>query len=89
MYFDMGDVFTAIGLAVSAIGGIIARDRAMQKTIKDGEEKLHRRIDVMNSTFVRRDDLATQLARLSNDVHEIKEDIRETNRRLDAFLHNK
>lgn len=93
------------GLLVTLIGGIIARDRALTnmihqnheentKSIKDGDDVLHERInrtrDEMNNGYVRRTDLDGHLQRIEASLRELKadakEDRKETNTRLDALL---
>lgn len=78
-------VSTAIGLVV-LIGGIIVRDRQVMKTINDGDEKLHQRINRVSDTYVRRDDLNGHIKHIEQMVNQMREEQRETNRRIDALL---
>ncbi|QDP56573.1 MAG: hypothetical protein GOVbin2380_8 [Prokaryotic dsDNA virus sp.] len=78
-----------IGAAIalfSVIGGMIVRDRQVMKSINEGDEKLHERINKVQSEYVRRDDLNGHISSIEKSVHEMREEQRETNRRIDALL---
>ncbi len=72
--------------AVSLIGGIIVRDRQVMRAINEGDEKLHQRINRVSDTYVRRDDLNGHIQSIENTVNQMREEQRETNRRIDALL---
>lgn len=82
------------GLTVlSIVGGVILRDRQVMQSISDGDDKLHSRVDKVKDEYVRRDDLASHIARIEKSVDEVKDGMREqrseqqhTNERLDATL---
>ena len=74
-----------IGL-VTAVGGLIVRDRQVMKAINDGDEKLHDRINNVQANYVRRDDLNGHIQSIENNVRSMREEQRETNRRIDAVL---
>lgn len=76
---------TLIGLG-ALIGGIIVRDRQVMKAINDGDEKLHDRITKVQSEYVRRDDLNGHIQSIENSVNQMREEQRETNRRIDMLL---
>ena len=76
----------AIVAAVSMIGGIIVRDRQIMNKISEGDEKLHDRITKVQSEYVRRDDLNGHVQSIENSVNQMREEQRETNRRIDALL---
>jgi peptidoglycan hydrolase CwlO-like protein len=78
----IGEAIALIGL----IGGIIARDRQLMNTINSGDEKLHDRITKVQSEYVRRDDLNGHIQSIENSVNQMREEQRETNRRIDALL---
>lgn len=75
---------------MALIGGIVARDRQVAKTIRDGDADLHNRIDDVRDRYVRRDDLDGHLARLDATMKDLKADMKEhsatTNSRLDQLL---
>jgi len=71
---------------IGLIGGIIARDRQLMNTINSGDEKLHDRITKVQSEYVRRDDLNGHIQSIENSVNQMREEQRETNRRIDALL---
>lgn len=78
-----------IGIAiavVSLVGGIIVRDRQVMRNIVEGDEKLHQRINRVQDTYVRRDDLNGHIQSIENTVNSMREEQRETNRRIDALL---
>lgn len=74
-----------IGL-FTAVGGLIVRDRQVMKSINDGDEKLHERINNVQANYVRRDDLNGHIQSIENNVRSMREEQRETNRRIDAVL---
>ena len=75
---------------VGLIGGIIARDRQLTTLIKTGDDQLHERINRTRDDYVRRDDLAQNNARISDDLRQLREELHksreEQNRRLDVIL---
>ena len=78
----IGALIGVIGL----IGGLIARDRQVHKTIAEGDEKLSNRITRVQEQYVRRDDLNGHIQTIENSVNQMREEQRETNRRIDAVL---
>jgi len=76
---------TLIGV-VGLIGGLIARDRQVHKTIAEGDEKLSERITRVQEQYVRRDDLNGHIQSIENSVNQMREEQRETNRRIDQVL---
>lgn len=79
-------ILAVIVALIAAIGGIIVRDRQVMKSINEGDEKLHERINKAQSEYVRRDDLNGHISSIEKSVHEMREEQRETNRRIDALL---
>lgn len=78
----IGELIALVGL----IGGIIARDRQLMNKISDGDEKLHDRITKVQAEYVRRDDLNGHIQSIENSVNQMREEQRETNRRIDMLL---
>ena len=72
--------------AMAAMGGIIMRDRYVLKSIADGDEKLYTRISHFETGYVRRVDLDGHIQSLENMVNQMREEQRETNRRIDSLL---
>ena len=79
-------LFGTLIALIGVIGGIIVRDRQVMKAINDGDEKLHDRITKVQSEYVRRDDLNGHIQSIENSVNQMREEQRETNRRIDALL---
>lgn len=75
---------------VGLIGGFITRDRQMAKTIREGDEQLHQRINGVKDEYVRKDDLDQTVQRLETGMKEMRDEIRhnnsETTKRLDKIL---
>lgn len=81
-----------IGIAiavVTAIGGIIVRDRQILELIREGDDALADRLNETRDDFVRKDDLDRHIQRIERSIDEIKVDMREqrrANERVDAAL---
>ncbi len=87
MSIELTFTLIAIGLTVvGLIGGIIVRDRQVMKAISDGDNVLHVRINKVQSEYVRRDDLNGHIQSIENSVNQMREEQRETNRRIDQLL---
>lgn len=78
----IGSLMAAIGV----VGGIIMRDRHLIKSITDGDEKLHQRVNRIQTEYVRREELNQLLNGLEKSVAAIQSEQRETNRRIDRLL---
>jgi len=70
----------------ASVGGIIMRDRHVLKSISEGDEKLHVRINTFEKSFVRRADLNGHMQTIENMVNQMREEQRETNQRIDRVL---
>lgn len=79
-------LITTLVAFFALVGGIIVRDRQVHKAISDGDEKLHERLNKVQSEYVRRDDLNGHIQSIENSVNQMREEQRETNRRIDALL---
>lgn len=84
---------TLVGLAgfVSAmIGGVVTRDRAISRMVREGDEKLHDRINRLRENMVHKDDLDRNLTHIDKILINIQEEQRqqrlETTSRLDKLL---
>ena len=51
-----GDLMASIGLLLAIAGGMVVRDRFVTKSIRDGDDQLHKRINEVKDVYVRRDD---------------------------------
>lgn len=75
---------------VGLIGGFITRDRQMAKQIREGDERLHARINRVKDEYVRKDDLDQTVKRLETGMKEMRDEIRhnnsETTKRLDSLI---
>lgn len=75
---------------VTMVGGFIMRDRQVAKQIKDGDDRLHDRINRVRDDYVRRDDLHNHITRLDDNIKEMRKEMKEetskTNDRLDRLL---
>lgn len=78
-------VTTAIAL-VALIGGIVVRDRQVHKAISEGDAKLYDRIAEVERSYVRRDDLNGHIEAIQNSVREMREEQRNTTKRIDELL---
>ncbi len=87
MSIELTFALIGIGLTViGVIGGIIVRDRQVMKAIADGDNVLHARVTRVQEEYVRRDDLNGHISSIENSVNQMREEQRETNRRIDALL---
>ena len=80
---------TIIALAlslVSTVGGVITRDRQLTAKIADGDKELHGRITKIQSEYVRQDTLGRHTQGIENSLYQMREEQRETNRRIDHVL---
>lgn len=98
---DIKWLFGALVAVVAAVGGFIARDRALVNQIRDGDDNsrkvakegadaLHERVNKVRDEFVRRDDLDGHIKRFERSVSEMRGEMRhghtETNKRLDTVM---
>lgn len=96
-----GDMQWIIGIAVTATLGwasilagafwrIMAIIRKVEAQAKEGDDRLHSRVNRVREDTVHKADLAEVSARISKDLHEIRDEqrsaTRDTNTRLDALL---
>lgn len=78
----VGVVIAVIGV----VGGVIVRDRQVQRNIAEGDNVLHARITKVQEEYVRRDDLYNHVRSIENSVNQMREEQRATNGRIDAVL---
>lgn len=71
---------------ITLVGSILIRDRQLLRIISEGDEKLHVRLNRAQDIFVRRDDLNGHIQTIENTVNQMREEQRETNRRIDSLL---
>lgn len=89
----MEDIKWLVGAALGVIamlGAYIARDRAVFKSIREGDAALDARIDRVKDDYVRRVDLESHITHLEKSLNEIREDQRhhhsELNKRFDRLM---
>ena len=88
------EIMWLIGVSVTvllAFGGISATMFWNLGTrIKDGDDKLHERVNEVRKEYVRRDDLTRDFAQIEKSIDELKDNIRsnsvELNNRLDKLF---
>ncbi|TLP48751.1 hypothetical protein FDK21_03575 [Cohaesibacter sp. CAU 1516] len=72
------------------IGGIIVRCRNLSKQIRDGDDRLHERVNRIRDEYVRRDDLHQHIGRIDQGLKDMRDESRQENaqinRRLDDLL---
>lgn len=83
---DLKWLVGAIVTLVTMIGGVIARDRHVMDAIKEGDEKLSDRLTKVQAEYVRRDDLNDHIQSMGSSIQQMREEQRETNRRIDNLL---
>lgn len=71
---------------VSLVGGIIARDRNLMQSINEGDKRVETKVDDIRRDYVRRDDLDKHLMAIESNIKLIREENKESARRLDSFL---
>ncbi len=77
---------TAITVAVPFTIALIASIRSLLKTIRDGDDVLHSRINQVRDDYVRRIEFDAHFIRLREDLKEQRDELKETNRRLDELM---
>lgn len=76
----------SVSMVISFIIALIGSFRSLSASLKEGDDKLHDRINRVREDYVRRDDLDAHIDRLSDGMKEVKDESRETNKRLDQLL---
>ncbi len=71
---------------MAAIGGIIARDREVIRKINEGDERLSERITKVQTEYARKEDLTDHVLRVEQSVESMRNELRETGRRIDSLL---
>jgi len=90
-------IYGTILSAIVAIGSLIARDRQTHKAISDGDSALHKalidsdnalhaRITKMQEKYVHQGELSRHTQGIETQLTQIREEQRETNRRIDHVL---
>jgi len=71
---------TLIGMAgflAAVLGGSIVRDRQIFRQIREGEDRLHERINRVREDYVRREDLDNHIQRLETNVKDLRDEVRD------------
>ncbi len=77
---------TDVQVACFCITTLIVAFRVLSKAIKDGDDALHSRINQMRDQYIRRVEFDTHFNLLRDDMRELREDLKETNKRLDELI---
>ncbi|MDH7790743.1 hypothetical protein [Ochrobactrum sp. AN78] len=72
-----------VGFCISTL---IVAFRILSKAIKDGDDELHHRINQVRDEYVRRVEFDAHFDLLREDVRELREDLKGTNKRLDQLM---
>lgn len=87
---DLKWLVGAMFAVLAAVGGFISRDRYTMKTIRDGDDRLHKRITDLERDVVRKEEFARHIDRVDRNLEvlrtEVREGRQETTTRLDAVL---
>lgn len=86
----IGMILTAGAFILTLVGGVIARDRQMSRQIREGDEKLHDRINRVREDMVHKTDQEVHLKRIDASINDMREEQRELRRetttRLDLLI---
>lgn len=83
---DIKWLIGALVAIVSLLGGVIARDRNLMQSINEGDKRVETKVDDIRRDYVRRDDLDKHLMAIESNIKLIREENKESARRLDSFL---
>jgi hypothetical protein len=79
-------VVVAVMSLVGMIGGLVLRDRQVMKSISDGDNEVHRRVDVIVKDFVQKSDLKEYLKPLAESINQMQQEQRAATQRIDRVL---
>lgn len=86
----IGMILTGGAFILTLVGGVVARDRQMSRQIREGDEKLHERINRVREDMVHKSDQDMHLKRLDANINDMREEQRELRRettsRLDQLI---
>lgn len=76
----------AVMTLITVIGGIVVRDREVMRKIDDGDARLSERITKVQTEYARKEDLTDHILRVEQSVESMRNELRETNRRIDSLI---
>lgn len=76
----------AVMTLITVIGGIVVRDREVMRKIDEGDERLSERITKVQTEYARKEDLTDHVLRVGQSVESMRNELRETNRRIDSLI---
>lgn len=76
----------AVMTLITVIGGIVVRDREVMRKIDDGDARLSERITKVQTEYARKEDLTDHVLRVEQSVESMRNELRETNRRIDSLI---
>ena len=76
----------AVMTLITVIGGIVVRDREVMRKIDDGDARLAERITKVQTEYARKEDLTDHVLRVEQSVESMRNELRETNRRIDSLI---
>lgn len=71
---------------ITVIGGIVVRDREVMRKIDEGDARLSERITKVQTEYARKEDLTDHVLRVEQSVESMRNELRETNRRIDSLI---
>ncbi len=75
-----------VGVATSYCIALFTMYRVLSSTMRAADDALHSRINQVRDEYVRRIEFDTHFNLLRDDVRELREDLKETNKRLDQLM---
>jgi len=76
----------AVMTLITVIGGIVVRDREVMRKIDEGDTRLAERITRVQTEYARKEDLTDHVLRVEQSVESMRNELRETNRRIDSLI---
>lgn len=76
----------AVMTLITVIGGIVVRDREVMRKIDEGDARLSERITKVQTEYARKEDLTDHVLRVEQSVESMRNELRETNRRIDSLI---
>lgn len=76
----------AVMTLITVIGGIVVRDREVMRKIDEGDARLSERITRVQTEYARKEDLTDHVLRVEQSVESMRNELRETNRRIDSLI---
>ncbi|KAB2761734.1 hypothetical protein F9L00_12670 [Brucella anthropi] len=65
---------------------LIVAFRVLSRSIKDGDDALHSRINQVRDEYIRRIEFDMHFNRICDDLRDTRDELKETNKRLDGIM---